>query len=165
MGLTAAASSVTPVLVAKGILPKPKEKAKEKAKPLRCHGLGRCGVSRWPTVGICLHISGAASISVANSALSRLRLVLPLNCAFIPHVLDDSHVFSTTATARHAHGSPRDAATPARYASCYSGRSFELSFTPRGALLEVPEVDSDAEEALRAKEERRLCRHGKTGAL
>jgi len=81
---------------------------------------------------------------------SRVRLVFVLNTAFIAFVFDDRHVFPPSATARHASAAPW-------YASCCPRRSFELAFTPRGTCGEIAEVDSDAEETLRAKEERRIC--------
>ncbi len=88
-----------------------------------------------------------------------------INCLSIVLVLDDKYVFPSTTTTGHAHSSPRYASAAPWYAPCCFRRSLELSFTSRGALRQVSEVDSDAEEALRAKEERGLYRHGETGAL
>lgn len=100
------------------------------------------------------HISGGVLIAVANGGIVASSFCSKLYVVAL--VADDKHVFLPTTTAGHARVLPRDASAAPWYASCRFRRPLELPFTPRSACHEVTEVDSDAEEALRAEEERGL---------
>jgi hypothetical protein len=78
---------------------------------------------------------------------------------------DELPAWNATTTARHAYDATWDAIAPSRDATSGTRTSFELSNATRGAGTKVPEMGTNAKEALWRKAQGRICGHGKAGML